>query len=234
MSVERIKNAIALLGTGLKDERMQDVAGAFIETIVPESVFILEPLKAICSAADELRFQRMLKGLSPDPLDVERKMNDLYQFVTNEERALFVSDCFRKALLSRSRVVCCIMGLILADLTSGELDLNQTDTIIMNALEDFTDYDIENLYRITSGEYTKVVAEPDIRYIDQTLFPKDKRESYTMTLELCCRNRITQKEFWVDNDGNAYVDAVKIGETTEKMRDYIVRARRQLNYHYLP
>lgn len=228
MNIEQVKTALHSLSSIIKDKRSLNVGIAYTETFIPSSVYVIEPLRAICSASDEIRFEHMLKGLGSDPLDVERKMNELYNFVTDEDRAFFVSDCFRKTLLSQTPIVCCIMGLILADINSKTISINQHDAIIMNAITNFTDNDIRNFYDITSGQYT--VNASDNKYIEEQLFPSQVRTDYNLTVDLCCQNRIFSKTFWVDDNGSGHLNAVTYGEVAVTFRNYITRARRQLQY----
>jgi len=228
MNFDDFRNQFERLLGRLKEYSIIDTGTTVLETVYPETTFFIEPFRMLCSASDKFRFNYMLKGLG-EGLDMERKMNELYNYVRNEDRAFYVTDCFRKTLLSKAPIACCIMGIILSDITNGDFDLGQTDVLIMNALMDFTDYDIRNFYEITGGNFTSVTKE-GTQFIDESKFPEEKRRGYDLTIGLCCQTRVMKKGPVLQDDGGLVMDAIQFDDVSEKLRAYIDRAHRQLSY----
>ena len=227
MNIDKINELITKVSDRVNEYGLVDPAITAIETFNPEWVLILEPLKTLYKSANQIKLQYMLRGLC-NGLDEERKMNDLYNYVNNKERAFYVSECVQKILLSNSPVVCCIMGIMLSDLTQRDEDIDQIDAILLNALSSFTDEDIRNFRDIVSGKY----KQPDLgeEFISTEMFPTNKKTSYVLTADLCTQSRILKSDAATDGKGALYLGMIKTTVVSERLSNYVYRAWRQLNY----
>lgn len=227
MNTDRVAEWAVKIRDKVDEVGVVDALIPIVETIKPESVFVLEPLNAVYKSANQMKLQYMLSGLA-EGLDMERKMNDLYNYVKNRDRAFYVSECVQKVLLSNAPVVCCILGLMLSDLTQKDDDIDQIDAVLLNALSGFTDEDIRNFSDIVSGKYLKNDLDGD--YIDTQMFPENKMMHYGLTVDLCTQSRILQSDFATDGKGGLYVGLIKTTIVSDRLNGYVNRARRQLNY----
>ena len=117
----------------------------------PAAGLILTAVKDVVSVADEVRAQRILKGLASG-LNQETHMNELQNFIAaSDQNALFIADVLRKALLSDSLIVCTLMGRIVADHASRNTPFDQYDAIIVHAVESATDDDLREFYHIMNS-----------------------------------------------------------------------------------
>ena len=114
----------------------------------PVAGAILTAVKDVASVADEVRVQRIIKGLASG-LNQEMHMNELKSFIAaSDQNALFIANALRKALLSDSLIACTLMGRIIADHASKKTPFDQYDAIIIHAVEDATDDDLREFYHI--------------------------------------------------------------------------------------
>lgn len=195
----------------------------------PQYTLIIEGIKQICSLADQMKLDGIIRGLS-EGSNIETRMNELYSYVeNNREHAFLVSENFRKVMLSGSTITCCIMGVMMADLSSEKRDPTQCETIIMRALDSFTDYDIHYFKEIIDNTYI-VQTEDGIKYIDVSTFPEDKKSEYMMTLDFCKQNRIFKSDSVVTDDGAFIADAAIVDNISDMLYVYIDRAKRQMSY----
>lgn len=169
-----------------------------------------------------------LKSLSMDA-NVEKSINELYNYVNNEERAFYVAECFRKIAWSNSKIAASIIGLMLGEIKSQNRDFCNDDLILLNALENMTDFDIRCYKELMEGGY----INDDIgkKYLDTTLFPEDRKEEYMNILEFGEKYRLfsisTNSEegdnyFW----GTEYIPK----KVSNMLLDYINRVKQIINY----
>lgn len=109
-------------------------------------------------------------------LECWKSINELYNYVSNPDRAFYVSTSFRKIILSNSTIAASIIGVMLGGNKNQNREFNRTDIILLNALENISDYDIRILYEMMDNKYTN----DDIgrEYIDEMKFPKDKKADF--------------------------------------------------------
>lgn len=207
----------------LSKYHMVEFGISMAEIGIPQLSAGIESVKHVCSISDEIRFDAIIKGLTEEN-NVEMRMNELYSYVTDSNRAFYVSDCFRKAMLGKSPIVCCIMGMILGDIVKDGREFKQKDTVLLNALHNFSDFDICNLTEMVKEEYKTE------GYIDIFKFPQEQKEEFLMTLELCKQNRLIK----IENpliDGTLTLDSkFSCNKSTNELLIYIERARRQMDY----
>lgn len=178
----------------------------------------------LASKADEIKLDSMLQGLSKG-LNVETRLNELYSFINNPERAFMVSNLFRQTLLAQSPVVCCILGIILSDCIDNDHTLQYADLIILNSLQTATDFEIKYIKEIINNYV-------DDGYVDENAIEKSLMATeYYMTLEWCKTNRILGTTGMREINGmTIFSEFLIINTCTERFLDYIERARVFLEY----
>ena len=103
---------------------------------------VLSSFKEIALVSDEVRCKHIINGLASG-MNIETFTNQLATFVSqSEENAFYISSTLRKALLADSKIVCTLMGRIMADNISDRKSYDRDDVIIIRALESATDDDI--------------------------------------------------------------------------------------------
>ena len=219
--LERVYNAVKQYG-------VFDLGITFFENTHPKSTLVLEVVKSIGQVYDQIKLNYLLNGLS-NGYDTEKKLDELYNYIRNPERAFLVSDCFKKLMLAQSPVVCCILGLMLSDSMRQGAEFDSKDSIVMNGIVSFTDYDLRNFQDIMSKRYDVSTIDGYPR-IDSTLFPDDRREELELTLELCIQNRILRRAVGMIEEGNLSINLVQYGDIAERLGIYVARARTQLKY----
>lgn len=213
----------------MKKYHILDFGAEVAEYCKPQYTPIIEGIKQILSLADQMKLDGIIRGLS-DGLNIETRMNELYSYVeNNREHAFLVSENFRKVMLSGSTITCCIMGVMMADLSSEKRDPTQCEMIIMRALDSFTDYDIHYFKEIIDNTYIGK-TDDGIKYIDVSAFPEDKKSEYMMTLDFCKQNRIFKSNSVVTDDGSFIANAAIVDNISDMLYTYIDRAKRQMSY----
>lgn len=231
MNADRLTEWAVKIRDKVDEVGVVDALIPIVETLRPESVFVLEPLNAVYKSANQMKLQYMLSGLA-EGLDMEKKMNDLYNYVKNRDRAFYVSECVQKVLLSNAPVVCCILGLMLSDLTQKDDDIDQIDAVLLNALSGFSDEDIRNFSDIVSGKYLH--EDLGDNFIDSQKFPENKKMNYRLTVDLCIQSRILRSDAATDRKGGLHMGTIKTTIVSDKLIGYVDRARRQLSYGVNP
>ena len=192
----------------------------------PELIACIEVLKHVNLYSDHYKLNAIIKGLAEEN-NVETKMNELYSFVSkSKEHAFVVSEYFRKAMLSSSPIVCCIMGILLAKLAGENRKPTQEEAIIMRAISSFTDYDIQYFYEIMTSDCI-IENEYGKRYIDTSMLPLAE---YEMTLDICKSSRIFASGSVSNDAGVLIMDVAIVDDIADELMDYVFRAKRQMEY----
>src|SRR5690606_38739778 len=89
------------------------------------------------------RFESCLKGFSED-MPTEKQLEKLKKFINSPDRAEFISDSFRKVILSNSSKASMAIGTIINQIVIENQPLSYEKLASLNALSQFYDLDIEN------------------------------------------------------------------------------------------
>ena len=168
------------------------------------------------------------KCLSKDE-NVEKSINELYNYVNNEQRAFYVAECFKKIAWSNSKIAASIIGLMLGEIKSQSRDFCNDDLILLNALENMTDFDIRYYKELMEGDY----INDDIgkKYFDTTLFPEDRKEEYMNILEFGEKYRLFSISTNSIEGENSFFGTEYIPKKISNMLlDYINRVKQIINY----
>lgn len=163
-------------------------------------------------------------------INEEKSINELYNYVRgSQERAFYISDSFKKIILSNSNIASSVLAYVIGEIVSGDRDFAQEDVIIYDALSHMTDFDIRNFVDIIDN----YVGVEDIgsEYINIYSIPDDKKAAYILTLKLCVNVRLLDFQSTVFtgefvNSGEFYKSTLLAGN----LREYIAKTNQLLNY----
>ena len=195
---------------------------------------LLGLIQPIMKKTDEIKIGHLLLGLA-NGLDVERKINQLYIYASTKERAEYISNVFRQALLNYSRIGTVMMGLQLSKLMDDDRNLNQEDLVIFNTLSDLNDFDILNfieIYDYWSMKEKEEKLEDFILEEDLHQLKGDNIDNIIISLDKLGKSGIIQmgrSGGLFDGRGNLAFEATyKINRITEKFYQMIKEAQQCL------
>lgn len=128
----------------------------------------------------------LLEGLAKG-LNVETGLNELYTYITSsKEKAIIVANLFKQTINAENPKVAIIYGLILANHMGNNSEFTYDELIVCKALENATDYDLNNFKQIMEN-YLKEVNNGN-----RIVFPKemDNIDEFTITCDWCVYNRV--------------------------------------------
>lgn len=222
-----MKTQLTKISEKIKGYKVNQLAATVFGVLNPESTLAMEIIKHICSVADECRYNAILQGLSEDN-NLECRLNELYNYINSKDRAFFVSETFRKAMLGNSIIACSIMSLILSDNVKCNRDFSQEDMILMRALEHFSDYDLQNVEEIIQGDYYKKLPD-GTQCIETSRFPSDKKDTYMLTVDYCIQYRLLIKTHHSIGE-SLYMDEITVSQQAYRLLEYIKRVHRLIEY----
>lgn len=100
--------------------------------------------------SSQKRFEGFLKGLGNGERVSEKQLDKLKEYVNNEQRAQFMCEQFDKVVRANSVESSMMMGLVLHDTIQKNNNPSFQSLIIVNALSQLYDADIDNLEYILS------------------------------------------------------------------------------------
>lgn len=155
-------------------------------TLNPIAGVLAEIGNDLLSNYDTFKFSLLLKGLSSES-NMEKRLNELYNYVNaSPEKAVIVANLFRKTIISECPKVCVIYGLILAAHLENNTEFTQDELIVCKALENATEYDLNN-FKTIMEKYLKLDSNEK-----RIIFPKDFPDlnEFTITCDWGVYNRI--------------------------------------------
>lgn len=169
---EKIEGASELVEK-VKDNELVKVTGdifKFVDTAVKINNYVIQK-----------RFESCLKGFSED-MPTEKQLEKLKKFINSPERAEFISDSFRKVILSNSSKASMAIGTIINQIVIENQPLSYEKLASLNALSQFYDLDIENFKLLR--EYVDFIPKGDLRVPNIT--GETKLHFYTFKLRKFC------------------------------------------------
>lgn len=167
--MEKISTEIATLFKKIQDisKEYADIKDIFLDDgnmeLVEDSVSVIKFLNNSRKALLLIKFKYFLRGLNYENVEKE-SINKLIAYVDTQEKAEFITNSFDKIISSNSKLSCCIMGLLLNDMTKRRCNITQEELMILQVLPMLNDFDIKNfyyLYKIVSkrkGKYHNIVS----------------------------------------------------------------------------
>ena len=80
--------------------------------------------------------------------DVEKSINVIYNYVSNADRAMHLSNEFRKIILTQSVKASSVIAYIIGKIAREDRDYTHKEVIITNALSKMTDFDFYNFIEL--------------------------------------------------------------------------------------
>lgn len=161
-------------------------------------------------------------------LNIEQSINMIYNYVSDEDRAFYISGEFRKIILSSSLIASSIIAYIMGQVVYGDRKCTHTEILITNALTNMTDYDLDNFIFLCEncveklGEYETI----NVRKVD-----KEKMDSYKYTMQVLASHGIFSTESAIMSEDSLYegLHYVKTNLSTELL-NYIDTVKQLLQY----
>lgn len=217
IDTEKLKNKICkyLLGDSVKE------VAELIQPINDGMELIIQ----ISNIANNFKLRQAWRCISQDN-DVETSINVLYNYVSNQDRAFYISDAFKKIILSNSKIASSVIAYIVGEISRNDRDFTQEDVILYNALCNMTDYDIKNFVYIMDEMIGNRVGE---EYIDTKNCEND--DGILMTVDLCASYRIFSQETSIHKNGVIYSGTyTKVTKQSYKLQSYIEKTKQLLKY----
>lgn len=148
------------------------------------------------------KFEIFLKNIGSNEEPTEEQINKLMNYVDNKEKAEFISNIFSKILLSKSTKSCAIMGYIMNDILKNNENPKHEFLILIEALTNFFDFDINNFKIINKylNTYGIKYVSNDGRFIQFIQNNRVDKDSMTLSLEKTVVHQLVCKEIDIDAD----------------------------------
>ena len=125
----------------IKDILVDDSSAELLE----DSVSVLKLLNCSRKAFLHIKFKAFLRGLNRDNANKE-SIERLVQYVENQDRAEFITNSFDKVLFANSKLVCCLIGIMINELVVNKRDVSQEELMLLQALSVLNDFDVTHFY----------------------------------------------------------------------------------------
>lgn len=119
--------------------------------------------------------------------DVEKSINVIYNYVSNADRAMHLSNEFRKIILTQSVKASSVIAYIIGKIAREDRDYTHEEVIITNALSKMTDFDFYNFIELVQNHVVKMTGK-DV--IELSEIDTDNMDSLYYTMQLCAANGI--------------------------------------------
>lgn len=215
----------------LKDKFMEiyqkDTTQDFI-AIIPCLKDANEWVNDVAKYSNDIKLAEAWRCIAEDN-DIEKSINQLYDYVSNEERAFFVSDSFKKIILCNSRISSSIIAYIMGEIVSNNRNFEHRDAVLYSALLQMTDYDIRNFKYLMENVVGRFKQDDGI--IDETKINNNK-ESFEITMQICLSTGVFRTEHSVLAGENYYTgDFPKVTDIAYSLLKYIKNVSQLLNYN---
>ena len=213
----------------LKDKFMEiyqkDTTQDFIG-IIPCLKDANELVNDVSKYSNDIKLAEAWRCIAEDN-DIEKSINQLYDYVSNEERAFFVSDSFKKIILCNSRISSSIIAYIMGEIVSNNRNFEHRDAVLYSVLLQMTDYDIRNFKYLMENVIGKFKEDDGL--IDQEKITNSK-ESFEITIQICLSAGVFRTENGVVDGENYYADNFpKVTDIAYSLLKYIEKVKQLLN-----
>lgn len=182
----------------LKDIFLDDSSVELFEDSMSTIKFLNNSRKALSL----IKFKFFLKGLNYENVDKE-SINMLVEYVDNPIKAEFITNSFAKIVTTNSKLACCIMGLMLNEMSKNKREVSQEELMILQALPMLNDFDVKNFNYLY-----KVVLERNGKNhnITDTDYSKAAQICNTTTRNIRLTVGVLEKYNLVDRDADVSLD----------------------------
>lgn len=201
-------------------------------------IFKLEPhyqlfselIGKISKVANDYKLCNAWKCIAAD-MNVEESINELYNYTSNAERAFYISNAFKKIILSNSNIASSVIAYIIGEISKAKREFTQVDVILFEALSVMTDFDVKIFVDIMDNLYGCELLGKD--FVNASKIDISKYASYYSTLRLCDKTRIFElKTFVITEDAFNNGEFYKITETAVTLREYLNKTKQILQYQW--
>lgn len=177
------------LNSTLKIDSIRKIEELLAERVNPATSIGVSMLNEVLDNYKDYKLSQLLVGLSTD-LDVEKQINELYSYVkSGPDNAILVANLFHKTVNAESVRVCVIYGMILAEHLKDSRTFSFEELIICRALENATDYDLNNFIEIMDKHVQKIDGQSRKKIIYKNMNETIKNK-LDITINWCVSNRI--------------------------------------------
>lgn len=200
-----------------------------LATLEPHIDIFSRIVNLVSKASNDLKLNNAWRCISRG-LNEEKSINELYNYVSSSSsRAFYISDSFKKIILSNSVISSAVLAYIVGEVVKGNRDFTQEDVILYDTLSHMTDFDIKNFVDMVDN-YVGWEGIGD-NYINVPNISPNIKEAYKLTLKLCTNSRLINLETMVLTEG-----CMNSGEfyrctpLSDRLREYISKTKQLLNY----
>lgn len=201
--------------------------------VIPELNNVYECIGKIAKLSNDYKLNCAWKCLA-NGINVEKSINELYNYVNDSERAFFISNEFRKIILSSSVLSSSVIAFIVGKIVKENRKCTHKEAIILNAIRNMTDYDLKNFKIMMEKSIDKLV---DHEIIEISKLDKENIDSYKYTLHVCTNGGVflLEKGLMGEADENEYLSLYEgshylVTEIAYTLMEYLEAVRQLLNY----
>lgn len=232
------ESKIRKMGEQLKkiEEKLTEFLGIDLSEIVeiapvPYLNEVSRFMNVVVSSVNRKKLYEAWKYIAKDE-NIEKSINQLYNYINNEERAFYVAECFKKIAWSNSKIAASIIGVMLGEIKTQKRDFCNDDLLLLNALEHMTDFDIRNFKELM--EENCIEGDSGKEYFDSTQFPKEKMGEYYSILEFGEKYRLfsVSQEYSTDDNDALFIEVEYAPKkVSKKLLEYINCVKQIIDYN---
>lgn len=171
--------------------------------LIGDSIKILELLNNSRKLYSLTKFKFFLKGINFETIS-EENLQKLIDYVDNNDKAEFITNTFDKILSANSKIACCVMGLLVREMSLKKREVQQSDLMLIQALSIMNDFDIKNFVHLMEIEKWK--EGRNFKSIDKKVI-KSFIEKYNVSeFDLDLSLQIMLKGGLIEKEGEAELD----------------------------
>ena len=133
--------------------------------------------------------------------NIEKSINELYDYVSDTDRAFYITGEFRKIVLSSSLIASSIIAYIMGRVVHEHRKCEHKEIIITNALTHMTDYDLNNFIYLCRS-CIKEIGE--YKTIDLSQISNNQKYSFQYTIQVCVANGLINTESFISDEDSVY------------------------------
>lgn len=151
---------------------------------------IHELMSSVANLSNNIKLNIAWKCINAE-LNTEQSINVIYNYVSNPKRAFYITNEFRKIMLSNSVNAVSIIAIILGRVIKEDRECTYEEMVIANTLSSMTDYDLDNFIYA----YDNCIVEVGERRIIAIDAVKDiPMENIRATMQICVSNGLVIQE----------------------------------------
>lgn len=167
---------------------------------IPQVGVVQEEIAKISNLSNNIKLDYAWYCISQD-LNIEQSIEQVYNYVSDKERAFYISGEFRKIILSSSLLSSSIIAYIMGRVVYENRNCNHTEIIITNALTNMTDYDLDNFIYLCD-DCMSIIGENEV--IDIAKVDSAKKASCQYTIQLCASHGLFSTQSTIVDNESVY------------------------------